>query len=96
MKSSSHRRGLGGAEGGYKHVGADERRGVGRSGVTAGIAGTGRRDLHQSGVLEKGDPQLMGPALLPALENRPGPRLPELSSLRYLCKPKPNRSNQFL
>lgn len=62
MKSSSRKRGLGGAEGRYKRVGVDERRSVGRSGVTAGKR---RHDLHWSGVSERGDPQLMGPALLP-------------------------------
>lgn len=73
MKSGSRKRGLGGAEGRYKRVGVDERRGVGRSGVTAGKR---RHELRWSRVLERGDPRTTGPARLPALENRPGPQSP--------------------
>lgn len=64
-KSNSHRRGLGRAEGRYKHVGTGERRGAGRSNVRAGTAGRRRQDVHWSRVLERRDPLLRVPALLP-------------------------------
>lgn len=38
---------------------------LGRSNVHAGNAGRRRQDMHWSRVLEKGDPVLRAPALLP-------------------------------
>lgn len=64
-KSNSHERGLGRAEGRYKHVGVGERRGAGRSNAPAGTAGRRKQDMDRSRILGSGDLLLMAPALLP-------------------------------
>lgn len=64
-ESNSYKRGLGRAEGRYKCVCVGERRGAGRSNVHSGAAGRRRQDMHWSRVLERGNPLLMAPALLP-------------------------------